>query len=218
MGGTPRRPLPGRGGGLVLAAAAAALLAGCAPAAPPVEVTAATAALPATPWTESPSRPAVVYPDLPVAAAATGGLQVPQPPRPVHVDRVPVPLAAVGTAPSLTPRTAPCGGFVAPRRITPGVAPGAGSATVRWMADDRADVRGYRVSAVSQVLVSGAQPAPVQQTVARPGGCAPVSVTITGLAPGTPYVFWLEEQTLDVAASAVRFVQVGTSEAVVIGG
>lgn len=207
----------GRRGGLVLAAAAAAVLSACTPAAPPVEVAAATAALPVTPWTNAP-RPAVVYPDLPIAAPETGGMQVPQPPRPMRVNRLPAPLAAVGTAPSFTPPTAVCGGYGIPRRIVPGAQPGAGSATISWQADGHPEVQGYRVSAVSQALVSGAQPAPLQQTVAQSGGCGPVTVTMTGLTPGAPYVFWMEEQTLDQRTGVLRFVQVGTSDAVVIGG
>jgi hypothetical protein len=96
--------------------------------------------------------------------------------------------------------------------------PGARTATISWLADNRPEVLGYRVSAVSQRLVTGAQPAPPQQTVAQPGGCVPLSITMAGLRPGEPYVFWMEEQTLDSRTGAVRFVQVGTSEAVVIGG
>ncbi|SDY32536.1 hypothetical protein SAMN05661080_03085 [Modestobacter sp. DSM 44400] len=213
--------LHGRRGGLALAMSAIALLSACTPATPPVQVTAATAAMPATPatpWTDAAPRPATVYPDLPVAPVATGGLQVPQPPRPTRVNRVPMPMAAVGTAPSYTPPTASCGGYSSPRRIVPGTVPGAGSATVTWMADSSPAVQGYRVSAVSQVLVTGVQPAPLQQTVAQPGGCVPITLTMTGLTDGTPYVFWMEEQVLDSRTGAVRFVQVGTSEAVVIGG
>jgi fibronectin type III domain protein len=208
----------GRRAGLLLCAAAVVLLPACTPAASPVEVAAATAAAPRIPWTDSAPRPGTGYPDLPLAAPATGGMPVPQPPRPTGVHRLPTARAAVGTAPSLTPRTPSCGGFVAPHRIGPGVQPGAGSATVSWMAGGRAEVQGYRISAVSQLLVSGSQPAPRSVTVASPAGCAPVTATVTGLVPGTPYVFWLEEQTVDPVTTVVRFVQVGTSDAVVIGG
>jgi hypothetical protein len=218
MGGTTRGALRGRWGGLAVAATGVALLSACTPATSPVQVTAATAAMPATPWTNAAPRPAPVYPDLPVAAAATGGMQVPQPPRPTRVNRVPVPMAAVGTAPSYTPPTASCGGYGSPRRIVPGAEPGAGSATVTWMADGAPEVQGYRVSAVSQVLVTGAQPAPLQRTVAQPDDCVPITLTMTGLTPGTPYVFWMEEQVLDSRTGVVRFVQVGTSGAVLIGG
>jgi hypothetical protein len=212
----------GRRAGLLLSAAAVVLLPACTPAASPaasrVEVAAATAAVPRTPWTDPAPHPRAGYPDLPVPAPATGGMPVPQPPRPTGVQRLPTARAAVGTAPPLTPRTPSCGGSVAPHRISPGVQPGAGSATVSWMGGGRAEVQGYRISAVSQLLVGGSQPAPRSLTVAAPAGCAPVTATMTGLVPGTPYVFWLEEQTVDPATTVVRFVQVGTSDAVVIGG
>jgi len=60
------------------------------------------------------------------------------------------------------------------------------------------------------------QPAPVVQTVGRPGGCTPVRVTVTGLTPGVPYVFWLEEQVTSASTGVTRLVQVGTTEAVVM--
>jgi hypothetical protein len=85
------------------------------------------------------------------------------------------------------------------------------------MADEQTEVVGYRVQAVTQVLMSGTQPQPVMQAAAQPGGCVQVSVTLTGLTSGDPYVFWLEEQVLDPTNSVVRFVQVGSSEPVVIG-
>jgi hypothetical protein len=44
-----------------------------------------------------------------------------------------------------------------------------------------------------------------------------VSVTLTGLTSGVPYVFWLEEQVTSVSTGVTRLVQVGTSGAVVIG-
>jgi hypothetical protein len=65
--------------------------------------------------------------------------------------------------------------------------------------------------------MSGTQPQPVMQAAAQPGGCVQVSVTLTGLTSGDPYVFWIEEQVLDPTNSVVRFVQVGSSEPVVIG-
>ena len=70
----------------------------------------------------------------------------------------------------------------------------AGSTTVR-MPDGSTQVIGYRVSAVSQQLVSGTQPAPLQQVVGQQAGCPQLSVRMTGLTSGVPYVFWLEEQT-----------------------
>jgi hypothetical protein len=215
MGGTTRRALRGRRRPLVVAALAAGLLTACAPPAPPVQPAAATAALPTTPWTDPVPWAGTRYPDLPVQQAPSG-LQVPQPPRPVHVGTN-VPRAAYGVSPTYTPPTASCGGYSNPRRIVPGVTAAAGTATVRWMADGHTDVQGYRISAVSQALGTGRQPAPAQQSVARPAGCVPLTVTMTGLTRGVAYVFWMEEQTLDPRTGAVRFVQVGTSDAVLIG-
>lgn len=213
--GTPR----GRRCSLALAtvAAGATVLSACTPAAPPLQVSAAAAAMPASPWTDAAPWPVAGYPDL-VVAPVPGGLQVPQPPRPLSPGRVLAPLAARGAAPSLTPPTAACGGFRSPRAIVPGVVPAVGAATVTWPAGDTAAVRGYRVSAVSQQLVPGTQPPVRQQTVAQPARCGPVSVTMTGLTPRTPYVFWLEEEVTDLRTGVVRFVQLGSSAAVVTGG
>lgn len=143
------------------------------------------------------------------------GLVVPQPPRPNGVTVRP--WAAHGVPPTLTPREEACGGFSSPKRITPGVTPGAGSAAVDWLADNRPEVSGYRVQAVSQQLVAGAQPTPPMQTVGQPEGCVPVSTTVTGLTSGVPYVFWLEEEVTSTVTGVARWVQVGTSDAFVIG-
>jgi hypothetical protein len=149
------------------------------------------------------------------SVAAGGGLAVPQPPRPGRITIMP--NAAVGTPPTYAPRPDTCGAYSVPRRMVPGVVAGTGAATLDWMSDDRAEVLGYRVQAVSQQLVGGRQPDPVVQSVAQPGGCVPVRVTVTGLTSGVPYVFWLEEQVTSVSTGVTRLVQVGTSGAVVIG-
>jgi Fibronectin type III domain len=146
---------------------------------------------------------------------AVTGLVVPQPPRPNGITLSP--WAAHGESPTLTPLEPACGGYSSPKRITAGVVPGAGSATLTWQSDDREEVQGFRVQAVSQQLVAGAQPDPVVQTVTRPDGCVPVSVTITGLTPGDPYVFWLEEQVTSPSTGVTRLEQVGTTDVVVIG-
>ena len=129
-----------------------------------------------------------------------------------------MPNAAVGRPPVYEQQPDPCGGGgTTPRRMVPGVVPGAGAATLDWMSDNRPEVLGYRVQAVSQRLVGGQQPAPVVQSVAQPAGCLPVTVTLTGLIPGEPYVFWLEEQVTSASTGVTRLVQVGTTSAVVIG-
>jgi hypothetical protein len=78
-------------------------------------------------------------------------------------------------------------------------------------------VLGYRVTAVSQELRVGEQVQPPSRTVEQPADCSPVTVTLTGLTPGETYVFWLEEQRLDVTSTVPRFLQIGTSTPVLIG-
>jgi hypothetical protein len=68
------------------------------------------------------------------------------------------------------------------------VEPGAGSVTVTW---PRQYASNYRITAVPQPLVSGAQPAYAWQDVAAGTGCT-VTATITGLKSGAPYVIWLD--------------------------
>lgn len=138
-------------------------------------------------------------------------------PRPQVVPLYVPPFVPRGVSPHLSPPPASCGGNGSPRRILPGVTPGTGQATVSWRADDSSDVTGYRVQAVSQRLVGGTQPAPVTQTAGQPAGCVPVTVTVTGLTSGVPYVFWLEEAQYDATTGLTRYVQVGASDAVVIG-
>jgi hypothetical protein len=143
------------------------------------------------------------------------GLVVPQPPRP---DGITIePWARHGQSPTLTPLAPACGGYTTPKRITPGVVPGAGSATVTWQSDNRGEVQSYQVSAISQTLVTGAQPAPVTATAAQPTGCQQVSVTVTGLVPGQSYVFWMEEQIISPTTGVPRLEQVGSSSPVLIG-
>ena len=68
------------------------------------------------------------------------------------------------------------------------VTPGAGSLKVEWPTQHGSD---YRVAAVPQRLVSGAQPEPVWKSVPAGTGCA-VGTTLTGLVPGDPYIVWLD--------------------------
>jgi hypothetical protein len=95
--------------------------------------------------------------------------------------------------------------------------PGPGSATVSWQADGRDVVQGYRVTAVSQQLVTGEQPAPPQVTVGQRADCGEVTARIGGLTSGVAYVFWLEELVLDTDTQVTEYEQVGWSPAVVIG-
>ncbi len=160
--------------------------------------------------------------DAPPVAAAVPEPAVTAPvlalpvPRRIDVD-VPTPLVPRGEPLQVTPPPAECGGYGNPRQVPPGVVAGAGSATVSWQADGRDDVRGYRVTAVSQRLVTGEQPPPPQVTVGQRDDCGEVTAVLGGLAAGVPYVFWLEELLLDADTQVTEYVQVGWSSPVVVG-
>jgi len=145
----------------------------------------------------------------------SGGLVVPQPPRPNGITMQP--WARRGVSPTLTPLEPACGGYSTPKRIDPGAVAGVGSATVTWQADTRDEVTSYQVSAVSQTLVTGTQPDPVTATAAQPDDCGQVSATVTGLVSGQYYVFWLEEQITSATTGVPRLEQIGTSAPVLIG-
>ncbi|XVV13141.1 hypothetical protein ACQP2X_01950 [Actinoplanes sp. CA-131856] len=68
------------------------------------------------------------------------------------------------------------------------VTPGAGSFAVQW---PNRFGHTYRITAVPQELVSGAQPEPVWQTITTGAECN-ASATISGLEPGKPYIIWLD--------------------------
>jgi hypothetical protein len=139
-------------------------------------------------------------------------------PRPVVVPgSIVPPYVPVGVSPRLTPPPAKCGGYATPRKVTPTVVPGKGSARVSFPADSSTAVRSYRVQAVSQRLVGGSQPPHVIATAPQRSGCGQVSVTLTGLRSGTPYVFWIEELQSDPHSTASSMVQVGSSAPVVVG-
>jgi hypothetical protein len=153
--------------------------------------------------------------DVPERAISAPNVAIPVP-RDIDIQFVP-PTVPRGVIPEFTPPEATCGGYSAPRRIVPAIAPGVGSATLSWMADSDNDVvTGYRVQAVSQQLVTGVQPAPPQALVGQRDDCGEVATTMTGLTSGAYYVFWLEEQIWDEATQLMEFVQVGSSSPVLI--
>ncbi|MBM7804536.1 hypothetical protein JOD57_000373 [Geodermatophilus bullaregiensis] len=156
-----------------------------------------------------------VWTGVPDPVVDTPVLAVPAPRR-LQVE-LPTPLVPRGEPLETTPPPAVCGGYGNPRQIPPGVAPGAGSATVSWQADGHEEVQGYRVTAVSQQLVAGEQSPPPQATAAQRADCGEVRLTLAGLTSGAPYVFWLEELVLDAATGVAGYVQVGWSSPVVIG-
>ncbi|WP_369256998.1 hypothetical protein [Geodermatophilus amargosae] len=157
-------------------------------------------------------RPVTAVPD-PVVDTPVLALPVP---RRLEVE-LPTPMVPYGVPLQTTPPPAQCGGYGSLRQVPPGVVPGPGSATVSWQADGRDAVQGYRVTAVSQQLVSGVQPAPPQVTVGQREGCGEVTAGIGGLTSGVAYVFWLEELVLDAERQVTEYEQVGWSPAVVIG-
>lgn len=216
MAGRGRRR--GRGTGTVAAVAAVGLIAFSGPVTEvAATVTASRTPLPAVPAPAAalPGAVTVVAPP-PAAPAVVPPVSVVDIPRPQPIEVRVRPGVPYGVVPETDPPPASCGGYGNPRQILPGVVPGVASATVSWQADGHAEVQRYRVQAVSQRLVTGLQPEPPVQIAARPAGCGPVAVAFTGLASGVPYVFWLEEEVPD-SFGVLRWVQVGTSAAVVIG-
>jgi hypothetical protein len=87
------------------------------------------------------------------------------------------------------------------------VTPGAGKLTVSW---PRQWDSGYRVTAVRQPLVAGAQPTPAWQTVPAGTGCT-VTATISGLKSGTPYVVWLDAPETGAERDGTRHPYSGSS-------
>lgn len=131
----------------------------------------------------------------------------------------PLPTVLTPTPPRLpppAPYVAPCVAYLSPKQIPLQVSPGTGTATVGWRSDGDTSVPSYRVSAVSQRLVTGSQPAPITATVARGAGCGPLSVSITGLIHPVFYVFWLEEGRVDRVTGVLRYTMVGQSAAVLV--
>lgn len=219
----PRRRGPSAGGvaGRLTAAAAVGLVVLSAPATElAAEVSASWAPFRNAGTVDGPAPARVA--DAPPAAVGTPGPVVDTPvlalPVPRRLDvELPTPLVPQGRPLEAAPPPAQCGGYGGLRQVPPGVVPGAGSATVSWQADGRAAVQGYRVTAVSQELVAGEQPAPRQVSVGQRAGCGEVSAVLTGLTPGAAYVFWLEEALLDGTTGLTEYVQIGWSSPVVVG-
>jgi hypothetical protein len=68
----------------------------------------------------------------------------------------------------------------------------------------------YRVTAVPQKLVYGAQPEPAWKNVPAGTGCT-VSTTITGLTPGAAYIVWLDAPNTGYEADGTRHLYSGRS-------
>jgi hypothetical protein len=170
---------------------------------------------------------------VPAVGAAPGGpsstVTVPPASRPITVTVAPASVAPGAThigasipafvsAPSLPAPVRyaiPCPSYPPPKQIPVHVVPGYGSALISWINDGDGAVQTYRVTAVSQRLVAGSQPAPPSVTTARGNGCGARSVNVRGLRHGTAYVFWLEEGSPD-PAGGLRYEMVGQSTGVLV--
>ena len=124
---------------------------------------------------------------------------------------------ATPSLPALPPAhyVPPCPNYPRPEQIPLHASPGSGSAQVSWVSDGNTSVRSYRVSAISQRLVAGSQPAAPTITAPPGVGCGPHSVRFSGLRHGTGYVFWLEEGIPD-PTGGLRYWQVGESIGVLV--
>jgi hypothetical protein len=87
------------------------------------------------------------------------------------------------------------------------VTPISGGFKVEW---PRQYESNYRVTAVTQKLVSGAQPEPVWKNVPAGTGCT-ISTTITGLISGDPYIVWLDAPNTGHEADGTRHLYSGRS-------
>ncbi|GAA0423400.1 hypothetical protein Aca07nite_23300 [Actinoplanes capillaceus] len=112
-----------------------------------------------TPGTASPT-PSATLPPLPTASPSASG----------------------SATPSCTPRnhSTPIEGLA--------VTPSSTSAVVTWYHPGGSNIVDYRVTAISQDLVSGVQPE-IGWTRSAPAKCGEVSATVTGLQPKSHYVF-----------------------------
>ncbi|GAB1689066.1 hypothetical protein [Krasilnikovia sp. M28-CT-15] len=116
------------------------------------------------------------------SGSATPSAGVTYPSRATTLPPVSFPASAGSSCPP-----APNGQVVIPVTVTPGVR----SLTVTW---PRRSATGYRVTAVPQRLVTGAQPGYTWTSVPATGAGCSVSTRITGLISGEPYVVWLDAQ------------------------
>ncbi|GLW32012.1 hypothetical protein [Actinoplanes regularis] len=87
------------------------------------------------------------------------------------------------------------------------VTPIAGGFKVEWPPQYDSN---YRVTAVPQELVSGAQPEPAWKDVPAGTGCT-ISTTITGLIPGAPYIVWLDAPNSGYELDGTRHLYSGRS-------
>jgi hypothetical protein len=87
------------------------------------------------------------------------------------------------------------------------VTPGSGSFTVQW---PNRYGNTYRIAAVPQSLVSGAQPDPAWKTITTGSECE-ASGTITGLTSGEAYIIWLDAPDTPRGVDGTRSLYTGRS-------
>jgi hypothetical protein len=96
------------------------------------------------------------------------------------------------------------------------VEPGRGRATVSWYHAGDASLQSYRLVAVAQRLIAGAQPEPAWQSIEAGAGCREMTATVTGLDSGAPYVFSLDAVTTNRTSDGTRSVLIARSQVVTI--
>lgn len=87
------------------------------------------------------------------------------------------------------------------------ITPGAGSFSVQW---PNRYGNTYRLTAVPQDLVTGAQPEPTWQTVTTGAECQ-ASATISGLTSGKAYIVWLDAPNTPRGVDGTRSLYSGKS-------
>jgi hypothetical protein len=148
----------------------------------------------------------VVKQGQPVASA---GLRTVSSPSPTPTLALPATAAPGGTAPS---SAAPCTGVQQTGQLGGlTVVPGPGTATVTWYNPGDPALVEYELTAMPQIIVSGAQPSLRWQPIKPGAGCRMMTATVTGLSRGAPYVFSLDVVSRNYNADGNRTVTVARS-------
>lgn len=93
--------------------------------------------------------------------------------------------------------------------------PGVGQASVSWMSFGDSRIVEYKLAAVLQNRPGGSVPPATWTRVPSPDGCQEVNATVTGLARGSWYVFWLDV-VLTTAPTGRREPMIGRSPAFLV--
>ena len=127
-----------------------------------------------------------------------------------------LPTVSATTSPGPTPVGAACtdNKFNAGVINSASVVPSATSAVVTWFNPGGSDLVEYRVTAISQDLLSGSQRT-IGWTVITPGtSCGMLSAPVTGLDPKTDYIFSVDAVTRMLGKDGTRASTVARSIAV----